>query len=277
MRKLQVLMCLILSALPSMNTFGQGTGIIQGTILDGANNNEPMAFANVITVRSNLGSTTDFNGNYHFTIPAGTYDVVISFIGYNVDTIRGVSVFAGETTTLDHTLNQGSLALTTVNIVEKANKESEAQLLLERKDASGIVQNIGAQKLKETGSGDVAAGLGRVAGISVVGGQNVFVRGMGDRYNSAYLNGMPIASPDPDLKVIPLNIFRTAIVQNLNVQKAFEVPLYGDFAGGAINIATKDYPTEPLFEVRLERGSTLSRNGGKFNTYQGGEPGLLGL
>lgn len=277
MPKLQKSMWVALMAIVSFGAFGQGSGTIKGTILDGANDNEPMAFANVLTLGSNLGSTTDFDGNYSFSAPAGTYTVIISFIGYNVDTLRNIRVSAGEVTTLNHTLTQGSVALTTVDIVEKANKESEAQLLLERKDASGIVQNIGAQKLKETGSADVAQGLTKVAGLSVVGGQNVFVRGMGDRYNSAYLNGMPIASPDPDLKVIPLNIFRTAIVQNLNVQKAFEPHLYGDFAGGAINIATKDYPTEPLLEIRFGTGINTQRNGGDFYTYQGGNSDYFGF
>ena len=277
MPKLRISLLLAFVGLVTINAFGQGSGTISGTVLDGASDSEPMAFANVVTVGSNLGSTTDFDGNYSFSVPAGTYNVVISFIGYNVDTIKGVKVVAGQTTTLNHTLNQGSVALTTVDIVEKANKESEAQLLLERKDASGIVQSIGAQKLKETGSADVASGLGKVAGISVVGGQNVFVRGMGDRYNSAYLNGMPIASPDPDLKVIPLNIFRTAIVQNLNVQKAFEAPLYGDFAGGAINISTKDYPTEPMLEIRMGTGINTQRNGGDFYTYEGGSMDYFGF
>lgn len=277
MRKLHISMLLAVLVFLSVNTFGQGNGTISGTVLDGANDNEPMAFANVVTVGSSIGSTTDFDGNYSFSAPAGTYDVIISFIGYNVDTIKGVRVTTGETTILNHTLNQGSVALTAVDVVTKANKESEAQLLLERKEASGIVQNIGAQKLKETGSADVAEGLTKVAGLSVVGGQNVFVRGMGDRYNSAYLNGMPIASPDPDLKVIPLNIFRTAIIQNLNVQKAFEAPLYGDFAGGAINIATKDYPTQPLLEVRMGFGINTQRNGGDFFTYEGGNADYWGF
>jgi TonB-dependent receptor len=277
MRKLQNSITLILFCFVSLGSFAQGSGTISGVILDGANDNEPMAFANVVTVGSNLGSTTDFDGKYTITAAAGTYDLIFSFIGYNVDTVKGVQITAGQTTTVNHTLNQGSVSLAAVDVVTKANKESEATLLLERKEASGIVSNIGAQKLKETGSSDVAAGLGRVAGISVVGGQNVFVRGMGDRYNSAYLNGMPIASPDPDLKVIPLNIFRTVIVKNLNVQKAFEAPLYGDFAGGAINITTKDYPSEPLLQVRFGAGINTQRNGGDFFTYQGGNSDYWGF
>ena len=95
--------------------------------------------------------------------------------------------------------------------------------------------------MEETGASDAGDATKKVVGLSVVGSGNVYVRGMGDRYNSAYLNGLPIASPDPDRKVIPLDLFPTSVIKSISVNKAFMPNLEGDFSGGAIDIKTKDY------------------------------------
>jgi outer membrane receptor protein involved in Fe transport len=62
---------------------------------------------------------------------------------------------------------------------------------------------------------------------------------LGDRYNAAYLNGLPLPSPDPDNKVAPLDIFPTDVVGSIAVTKGFSPELYGDFSGGVIDIRTK--------------------------------------
>ncbi len=68
---------------------------------------------------------------------------------------------------------------------------------MERKESTDLVQNIGAQELKKKGANDVAEGVQKMVGLSTVGGRYIVVRGLGDRYNAAYLNGLPLPSPGP--------------------------------------------------------------------------------
>ena len=122
---------------------------------------------------------------------------------------------------------------------------------MDQKNASEIKQTIGAQELSKKGASNVAAGLTKVTGVTVVAGRDMFVRGLGDRYNMATFNGGAIASPNPDLKVIPLNIFPTDVVQSLSIDKVFVPRYFADYAGAKIDIVSKDYPEEAFFKVEM--------------------------
>ena len=171
----------VIGGLSIATVSGQNYGTISGQLLDGANGNEPMAFANAIVLGTSAGTTSDFDGNYSLQVEEGTYSIVFSFIGYTTDTIEGITVKANETTTVNYTLNISSVEIMEVDVVEKVNRETEGALQVERKESETLQQSIGAQKLAETGAGDVAEGLEKVAGITKVSSGYIFVRGMGDR------------------------------------------------------------------------------------------------
>jgi len=249
------------------------TGTVTQT-KDGAK--EPIPFANVFIVGSTIGGSTDFDGKYNFSVDPGTYTIVVSSVGLTPDT-NTVTLAAGEIKTLSKTLSANRVDLKIFEKVGRANRESEKVLLMERKDAKSIGQNMGARELQSKGATTVSDGLQKVAGLAVVGSRHVSVRGMGDRYNSAYLNGMPLASPDPDKKVIPLDIFPTSVVKYLNVRKSFTPNLYGDFSGGAIDIHTKDYPDEPTFNVSVGGGYNSSSTFKDVNSYEGGGMDYFGI
>jgi hypothetical protein len=277
MKKVSLLLLLTIVLSSSFAAQNEGKGTLIGKVYEVNNSSkEPVPFANVVVLETYTGTTTDFDGTFNLSLKPGKYHVVFSFIGYKPDT-QIVVVEAGNQKSLSVTLEKDAIDIEAFTVEAKKDMQSENMLLLERKEISGIQQQIGAQELTKTGSSDVAAGLTKVAGLSVVGSKHVYVRGMGDRYNSAYLNGMPIASPDPDKKVIPLDIFPTSVVSNIAVNKSYSPKLYGDFSGAAIDIKTKDYPDEPTFQVQLSSGFNTSSFLNPFKSYSGGKYDYLGL
>lgn len=224
---------------------------------------QPIPFATIAIAGTTLGSTTDFDGIYTIEVEPGNHQLVFSFVGYEPDTLS-VSVSAGQTLTLDHKMAQGDIQIETVTVKEKANREGQAMNLIDRKNATALTQNIGAKELSKKGVSNVVEGLKKVAGISVVGNKHFLVRGMGDRYNNALLNGMPIASPDPDKKVIPLDIFPTDIVENLSVFKSYSPQYYGDVSGGTVVVKTKEYPSKPTLKVGIGMGFNSIATGKDF-------------
>ena len=72
------------------------------------------------------------------------------------------------------------------------------------------------------------------------GVKNVFVRGLGDRYNLTTLNRFPIPSEDPEYKNIALDFFSTDIIQSVDVNKTFGGTMASDVAGAGINISSKE-------------------------------------
>lgn len=258
-------------------TFAQN-GTLTGTVNETGQTGMigPIPLASIFVIESVSGGTTDFDGKYTISLPAGTYTVVTSYIGLYSDTAT-VSLAAGETKTHNVDLAQNAQMLSTFEVKGKSVRESETILLMQQQEAKSLEQKIGSRELVKTGSSNVSAGLAKVSGVSVVGSKHIFVRGMGDRYNSAYLNGMPLASTDPDKRVIPLNIFPTAIVSNLTVRKAFTADLYGDFAGGAIDIRTKAYPEDKTLKVSFGAGLNTTSAFQDFRTYKGGSNDYFGM
>ncbi len=117
------------------------------------------------------------------------------------------------------------------------------------KATPSVVSVLSTADLERTGEGDIAGALKRVTGLSVVGGKYVYVRGLGERYSLALLNGLPIPSPEPLKRVVPLDIFPTDILASTLVQKSYSVNFPGEFGGGVINLTTKAIPEETFVNV----------------------------
>ena len=66
-----------------------------------------------------------------------------------------------------------------------------------QKSVPAVVSILSSADIARTGDGNIAGALGRVTGMSVVGNGFVYVRGLGDRYSLALLNGSPLPSPEP--------------------------------------------------------------------------------
>src|SRR5262245_16964948 len=79
------------------------TGRITGKVLDPAK--QPMAGANVAIPAARTGAIAEADGSFNIIkIPAGTYDVRVSLLGYQPVLIQGVVVSADNVTQLDVTL-----------------------------------------------------------------------------------------------------------------------------------------------------------------------------
>ena len=124
------------------------------------------------------------------------------------------------------------------------------------KTAPQVVSVLSSADIARTGEGDIAGALQRVTGLSVVGGGFVYVRGLGDRYSLALLNGSPLPSPEPLKRVVPLDLFPTSVIASSLVQKSYSANFPGEFGGGVINLTTKAIPTESFLTV----GGSLSGN-----------------
>ena len=251
MKKLSILLFIIVLTSTSIHA---GAGILEGYIYEqNKGSKEPLPFANVVVKGTTIGTTTDFDGNFSLKLEEGVYTIEVSFIGYQA-VEKQVEVSAEGKLNIEIQLQSDTQMLESVVIKGKADRQVESVLLLEQKKAAVISQNIGANELSRKGVSNVAAGLAKVSGVSKMGSRKIFVRGLGDRYNNATLNGLPIASPDPEMKIVPLEIFPTEVVKNLALNKAFSAHMYADFSGGNINIETKDYPEEKFLKVGVSTG-----------------------
>lgn len=138
------------------------------------------------------------------------------------------------------------------------------------RDIPQVVSVLSAADIQRTGDGDIAGALGRVTGLSVVGNGYVFVRGLGDRYSLALLNGSPLPSPEPLKRVVPLDLFPTNVVSSSLVQKSYSVNYPGEFGGGVINLTTNAVPKQGFLTLSGGMGANSRTTGQLGYVYAGG-------
>jgi len=249
----------------------QSKGSITGVLTDKEANNATLPFANAAIKGTTIGTTTDEKGKYTLTVAAGNHTIVFSFLGYeNIEV--PVTVKAGETITINSALGSGSFKLEDVVVKASAGgREKESALLLDQKKAVEIKQSIGAQEMARKGVSDVATAVTKTTGITKQEGSgNIFVRGLGDRYNSTTMNGLPIPSNDPEKKNINLEIFSTDIVEYVGIDKVYSSKLFGDFAGGNVDIVSKDHKGKGFLKIDIgSKGNTNALNEESFNLQKG--------
>ncbi|GEL10072.1 TonB-dependent receptor [Flavobacterium glycines] len=245
--------------------FAQSKGTISGVITDKDSNNETLPFANVNVKGTKVNATTDIDGKYSISIAPGDYIVQFSFVGYEPKDVP-VKVTAGAKIEMNQALSSGAYALKDVVVTTTVNRQKETALLLEQKNAVEIKQAIGAQELSRKGVSDVATAVTKTTGITKQEGSgNIFVRGLGDRYNSTTMNGLPIPSNDPTKKNLNLDIFSTDIVEYISIDKVYSGKFYGDFAGGNVDIVSKEHKGKNY--LKLELGSKVNTNALKVDNF----------
>lgn len=139
-----------------------------------------------------------------------------------------------------------------------------------------VVSVLSQAEIARSGEGDIAGALKRVTGLSVVGGKYVYVRGLGERYSLALLNGLPIPSPDPLRRVVPLDLFPTSLLASSVVQKSYSANYPGEFGGGVINLTTKAIPDKPFLSIGGSIGGNTVTTQELGLVYSGGKYDILG-
>ena len=161
-------------------------------------------------------------------------------------------------------------------IVVLARFKSAATDILSMRIASQVpIDLLDAESISKVGDSDVAQALRRVPGLTVAQGKFVYVRGLGERYSSALLNGASVPSPDLTRNVLPLDIFPADIIDTLAVHKGYSPEMPAAFGGGNVNIRTKRVPEAPVFSLKLNTGWN-SESGDDGLSYQGGGDDWLG-
>lgn len=246
-----LILFLTLSAMAAM------AGTIKGSVTD-RQTKEPLTGATVQIAETRQGVIADLDGHYSIDVKPGNYTLLIRYVGYK--DIRMDNIQAGNTEiVLNFEMESDAQTLGEVSVIAKKNLEGERALQMERQKATLAIENLGSKEMSIKGIGNVEEGVKKITGISIASAGQLIVRGLGDRYSTTTLNGLPIASPNPDNKLIPLDLFPSSTVQNITISKVYDASAFADYSGAHIDISTKENIPEDFFNISLNTG-------GKFNT-----------
>ncbi len=250
---------------------------IHGRVVDEANKEGLIEATVKVVTGGQKQALTDLDGNYQLALPPGKYDLRVFYDVYQGRRITGVVVTQGKATKLDVALSADVGAVQEVVVEARADRRAEGALLQERKKAAAVSDAISAQEIARTPDSSASDAVKRVVSATVVDGRYVLLRGLGGRYSTTLLNGALLPSPEPDEPSVPLDLFPTSLLANLNVVKSYTSDLPGTFGGGTLLIETNTYPSQFEFKPRITLGGDTVTTGQERNTQPGGGLEFLGF
>jgi TonB-dependent receptor len=234
-----------------------------------------IANATIYVKGLNTEAKSDKNGFVDLTLPEGEQTLSVIHSDFSAQTIK-VTILAKEATSKSVELSPAALELEEFVVLAPHVEGSVAAVMAEEKNSESIASVIGSEQMKKQGDSNAASALKRVAGITLMGGKYIYVRGLGDRYSSTELNGMSLPSPNPIKRTVPLDMFPSGVIGSLQVQKTFSPDITGAFGGGYVNIRTKQKSDEDY--VKLKLGTSMHQTYGKdVTTYVGSQSDWMGM
>jgi outer membrane receptor protein involved in Fe transport len=252
------------------------TGQIEGKLTD-AGSGLKISAVSVEIDGTKSGVTTNTDGRFVLTLQAGKkYAIKLSSVGYQPKILEDVEVLANQTTNLDIVLDRLSKTEEAVVVRSNARKETAAALIAYQKNTSVVAQVISAETIKRSPDKNTGEVLKRVPGTSIQEGKYLIVRGLADRYNQAMLNGVLLSSTEPDRKTFSFDIIPSTMIDNIIINKAFIPELPGEWAGGLVQVNTKDVPSRNFLNVQVGTGFNTQTIGKDFYSYKGSSTDFLG-
>lgn len=255
----------------------ESAGRISGTVVD-SETGDPLIGATVTVVGLQLGAMADLEGTFLIrNVPVGQHTVLVSMIGFAQKRVTEVRVDPGQVSRIDIAVDQELIVADVVEVTARSLENTEAALLKQRQNALSISDAISAEDISRGAQGDVAAAMTRVTGASVVDGKYVYIRGLGERYSSAQLNGTSLPNTDPNSKSVQMDIFATNLLDNITTEKTFTPDKPGNFTGGSVNVKTKSLPESFTMSFSTSTKYNSQSSFKDILSYDGGEYDFLGF
>ncbi|MFC3559717.1 TonB-dependent receptor [Pedobacter jamesrossensis] len=231
------------------------TGKISGVVSD-KKTGETLIGVSVKIAGTNKGISTDVDGRYNLTaLASGKYTLQISYVGYSTKEITDIDVTGGKAVTLNVVLEESSsLKLNDVVIRATFKQESVNSLYAQQKNSSVISDGISSDQIKKSPDRNTSDVLKRVSGATIQDNKFVIVRGLSDRYNTATLDNSTLPSTEANKKAFSFDIVPSNLVDKITISKTATPDLPADFAGGAVQIVTKDIPEQNFLSFGVGYG-----------------------
>ncbi|MDR3009630.1 MAG: TonB-dependent receptor [Sphingobacterium sp.] len=246
-------MTLVVAA--STTVYAQSSGKLMGTITN-SKTGETITGVTVRILGTSRGGSSDVSGKYSIpALPAGKYTVEYIYIGYSTKQVTEVEIKANDLTNLDIVLdNSEGQVLDQVVVTGSFKKESIGALYSQQKNSALISDGISSEQIRRSPDKNTSEALRRVSGTTIQDNKFVIVRGLSDRYNVAMMDGSVLPSTEANRRAFSFDIIPSNLIDKITISKTATPDLPADFAGGAVQITTKDIPDQNFISFGLGYG-----------------------
>ncbi len=248
-------------------------GGVSGRVVD------PATGAGVAEVTVTVGgqtTKTDLDGRYSVTaVTPGVHTVEAEKLGRLPARVTGVEVPVDGFTSVDVPLAAGDvIKMEAFSVTAEVVQNSGLGLLSARQKAASVSDAIGSEHMSRLGFGTAAAAMRAVTGVSVVDNKYVYLRGLGERYSNTLVNGVEVPSADPDRRAVNMDMFPSDLIDAIVASKTFTPDRPGNFAGGSVDLKTKEFPDQFTASIGASIGHNSQVTGKRRLSYAATDRGL---
>ncbi|MEO0601494.1 MAG: TonB-dependent receptor, partial [Myxococcota bacterium] len=242
-----------------------------------ASNGRPVARARLFFTGTEAEARTDHDGTFMIELPSGLYSLSVVHPDFSTQTLDNVRVIAGREVATEIELTPAGIELQEYVVVAPYVEGSIVDTLARQRETSSVAEVLGYEQIAAAGDSDAADALQRASGLTVEQGRFVLVRGQPYRYTFTTWNGSPLPSPEPLLRVVPLDLFPTGVLAGIEVQKSYSADLPAAFGAGLIDLQTRGVPEEGFFDLDVSTNLNSVSAFGNGLTYPGGSLDFFGF
>lgn len=190
------------------------------------------------------------NAEYKINLKEGLYNIKATYIGYKEYTNQ---INITSDITFDILFEQSETQLSEVVVRSLPQKVTEVSVVRSIRNSNVVSDGLSIEFIRKTPDRNLGDALKRVSGVTIQNDKFVLVRGLADRYNSAWLNKTLLPSTEPDRRAFSFDIIPTSLIDNIIVAKSASANLPGDWAGGLVQVSTKEV-SDNFFNISLGSG-----------------------
>lgn len=265
-RKIGIMKNILIVLFTAFSLAALSQGSISGLITD-QKTGEALMGATVKIKGTTQGATTDLEGIYKINnVKAGKYTLLVSYISYNNDS-QVVTLTEGQELKVNFKMTEYVKELAggkEVVVTGTKKTNSEKAIINEIRSSNAVVSAVSAEQISKTPDRDAAEVVKRIPGVTIQDNRFIIVRGLNERYNSVWVNGVGSPSVEADKKSFSFDVIPSAMIDKLMIYKTPSAELPGDFAGGMVKISTRSFADKKIFNVNA---STGYRMGNTFSQY----------
>ncbi len=229
-------------ALPLVASSG---GKISGRITN-KTTGEALIGVNIIVVDKEWGAASDVDGYYNIlNVSPGTYEIMISAIGYATTRMQNMMVFTDMTTVLDVALDPTVIKGEEVIVV--------AEQPLVKKDLTSSKSTVSQEELEIMPVETSSEVLSTQAGVTTDSDGALHVRGGRSSEVTYMVDGIPVSES------IGTSVSTNIISEISLISGTFNAE-YGKAMSGVVNITTKDPDREFVMNVKGQSGDMYSNH-----------------
>ncbi|MDR1593219.1 MAG: TonB-dependent receptor [Prevotellaceae bacterium] len=248
---------------------------ISGIVRDAETSN-PVEGAIVLIKNTDKGATTNVEGYYNIrNLSAGSYILEVSALSYR--TFEMDFEILQSDTVMDIYIESEDIVMDAVVVSARQRSNTENAIMQIVKTLPQVASGISAAQIARSPDRVASEVIRRAPGVTIIDDRLIIVRGLSQRYNNAWINGMTAPSTETDSRAFPFDLVPGSQIDNLMVYKSPSPDIPGDFSGGFVKITSKSVPDENSIQAGYTTGFNVATQFDVFHIGEGGATDFLGF